>query len=281
MGLLKAEKRAPKLIVLENVYGALTSHNGKDFTSIAEALASDGYLFGALLIDAKHFVPQSRPRLFVIAVRDDLNIPQRIRSRTPCEMWHPGAVLNANWNLSDDVAKKWIWWNLPIPPQRDSAFIDLIEETPLGVKWHSTSETERLLGMMSPANLAKVADAKKFGARVVGSIYKRTRCHNGVKVQRAEVRFDNIAGCLRTPVGGSSRQEIIIVEGENILTRLLSPREAARLMGVPEEYHLPDNYNAAYHLAGDGVVVPIVRHLVKYILDPILNEIYVNSRVAA
>lgn len=87
--------------------------------------------------------------------------------------------------------------------------------------------------------------------------------------QRAEVRFDGISGCLRTPVGGSSRQTVILVENGHVRTRLLSPREAARLMGVPENYPLPSAYNDAYHLFGDGVAVPVVRWLENYLLSPL------------
>ncbi len=109
--------------------------------------------------------------------------------------------------------------------------------------------------------------ARAAGRRMVGGVYKRTR----YGAQRAEVRFDDVAGCLRTPSGGSSRQTILIVEGENIRSRLLSPREAARLMGLPDNYRLPKKYNDAYHLAGDGLVVPVIRHLADHILEPVLN----------
>jgi DNA (cytosine-5)-methyltransferase 1 len=131
---------------------------------------------------------------------------------------------------------------------------------------------------MSPVHLAKVAAAKKTGTKVVGTIYKRTRPNElGVRRQRAEVRFDEIAGCLRTPGGGSSRQTIIVIHGNKVRTRLLSPREAARLMGLSDEYILPNNYNDAYRLMGDGVVVPVVRHLSSYLLEPLLQD--VKSRI--
>ena len=124
---------------------------------------------------------------------------------------------------------------------------------------------------MSSVNLAKVEAAKRAGRRRVGSLYRRTRTDgDGAKVQRAEIRFDDIAGCLRTPAGGSSRQSIMIVQGSTVRSRLLSPREAARLMGLPEDYVLPENYNEAYHLVGDGVVVPVIRFLAAHILEPIL-----------
>ena len=72
---LRAEERGPKLLVLENVCGALTSHGGKDFSAICDALAAEGYNFGALVIDAALFLPQSRPRLFIVAVREDVAVP--------------------------------------------------------------------------------------------------------------------------------------------------------------------------------------------------------------
>lgn len=89
------------------------------------------------------------------------------------------------------------------------------------------------------------------------------------KTQRAEVRFDESSGCLRTPAGGSSRQTVLLVEGGRVRSRLLSPREAARLMGVPEDYPLPSNYNEAYHLFGDGLVVPVVSWLEQHLLRPL------------
>ena len=60
---LGREGRAPRAIVLENVYGSLTSRGGRDFAALADALAGEGYKFGALVVNALHFVPQSRPRV--------------------------------------------------------------------------------------------------------------------------------------------------------------------------------------------------------------------------
>ena len=272
MEALADEGRAPPVIVLENVCGALTSHGGEDFAAIGKAIAGGGYRFGALVIDAVHFVPQSRPRLFVIAVGENHLIPEDLTFLKPNGRNHTGALIEAHDRFSKRGQGNWLWWRLPPPPKRTTVFADLIEETPKGMKWHPSDATRKLLRMMSPVNLAKVAAAKKSGRRSVGTIYKRTRSdRNGVKAQRAEIRFDDIAGCLRTPVGGSSRQTVMIVEGSKVRSRLLSPREAARLMGLPEDYKLPENYNEAYHLAGDGVVVPVIRHIAGNILEPVLT----------
>jgi len=136
--------------------------------------------------------------------------------------------------------------------------------------------------MMSELNREKVNAAKKAGAVMVGAVYKRTRKDEvGRKVQRAEVRFDDVAGCLRTPAGGSSRQVIVVVDGKSIRSRLISPRETARLMGLPDSYVLPGNYNEAYHLTGDGVAVPVVRYLARHIIEPIVHSKGKVSKVAA
>jgi len=158
-----------------------------------------------------------------------------------------------------------------------------VEDVPQGVAWHTPAETRRLLDMMNPLNLAKVEAAQKAGSRQVGTIYKRTRADgpNGKRTQRAEIRFDDVAGCLRTPVGGSSRQIIMVIDGSQIRSRLLSPREAARLMGLPDTYTLPKNYNDAYHLAGDGLAVPVVRFLAEHLLEPLLAAAQATLKKAA
>ena len=280
---LRSEGRAPAMIVLENVYGAVTSHGGRDFSAIMSALSGGGYRCGAVVVNAAHFLPQSRPRLFVIGVRDDIGIDPLRVSDAPTNAWHPSVLRKAHEGLPDAVKARWVWWSLPEPGLRTGGLADVIEDTPVGVTWHTADQTKRLLSMMSDTNLAKLRAAKRRGQRVVGTIYKRTRADgtNGAKVQRAEVRFDDVAGCLRTPAGGSSRQTIIIVEGDKTRSRLLSPREAARLMGLPDDYILPEKYNDAYHLAGDGVAVPVVRFLAEHILEPILSHESKNAKKAA
>ncbi len=270
---LRAEKRGPRVIVLENVTGTLTSHGGKDFTAIADALADEGYRFGAVVVDAAEFVPQSRPRLFIIAVADGVEIPSTLLGDDASLLWHPKALQVAHLRLAGKAKAQWLWWKMPAPPRRNSKFADLVEENPASVSWHSTAETTKLLNMMSDGNLEKVRTAQKTGQLLVGTVYKRTRFDDDdEKVQRAEIRFDDIAGCLRTASGGSSRQLIVVVKGNSIRSRLISSREAARLMGLPDTYKLPKAYNEAYHLTGDGVAVPVVRYLAENLLEPILMK---------
>lgn len=270
---LKAEGRAPKLIALENVCGTLTSHGGKDFEAICRTFAQAGYRCGALVINADLFVPQSRPRLFVIGVRADVPIDPALLSPEPLDPFHTRGLRSAVEALPTALRGGMLWWNVPTPVHRVRTFADEIEENPTSVAWHTPAETDRLLAKMSPVNRAKVAAAVRAGRRMVGGVYNRTRLdERGAKVQRAEVRFDDVSGCLRTPAGGSSRQVILVIDGKKIRSRLISTRETARLMGLPDDYKLPKNYNEAYHLTGDGVVVDVVRHLAKHVFEPLLAE---------
>jgi DNA (cytosine-5)-methyltransferase 1 len=137
--------------------------------------------------------------------------------------------------------------------------------------------------MMAPVHLAKLEAAQRAslstGKRMVGGYYKRMRDEAGGRIQRVEVRFDDVAGCLRMASGGgSSIQPIMVVDGDTVRTRRLSTREAARLMGLPDSYRLPGDYLQAYDLMGDGVAVPAVRHLAEHILEPVLQAYRQDAR---
>lgn len=268
---LIAENRAPSLIVLENVAGAITANQGQDFQILLQVLIKAGYQVGPMVIDAQLFVPQSRPRLFIVASRRELTLPDAITQKYADDVWHPGSIQRAHRSMPSAIKDSWIWWQMPKPPPRANRLIDLIDENPEGVQWHKKEETQRLLSLMTPLHQKKIISVQRSGIRSVGAVYRRSRLENGRSTQRAEVRFDDISGCLRTSSGGSSRQFIITVHGEEIRSRLLSPREAARLMGIDDSYRLPTNYNEAYHLIGDGLVVPVVTWLSDHILVPAIT----------
>lgn len=261
---LGAEGRAPRAIVIENVSGLLTSHGGADFAAVAGALAAQGYRFGALEIDAAAFTPQSRPRVFIVASREP--IPAALIGESP---WRTRAVRSAAARLPAQLADRWIDWACPGPPARNADLSAILEDD-AAVAWHPPERTARWLALMSPPHRARLDAAMAGGTRTVGGVFRRMRIEDGVKVQRAEVRLDGLAGCLRTPRGGSSRQVIVVAEKGRVRTRLLTPREAARLMGLPDSYVLPKTATAGLHVAGDGVAVPVVRWLAEHILEPLL-----------
>jgi DNA (cytosine-5)-methyltransferase 1 len=269
---LADEGRAPRIVAVENVCGALTSRGGRDFETICRTFVEAGYRCGALVVNADRFLPQSRPRLFVIGVREDAAPDPGLTAPVPGGPFHPPALRRAVERLPQALGRRLVWWRLPEPGPRPDGLAALIESGPADAPWHAPAQTARLLALMSPTNLAKVEAARRDGGRHVGGLYRRTRRDaEGGRVQRAEVRFD-IAGCLRTPGGGSSRQTLLVIEDGVVRSRLMSGRETARLMGLPDSYRLPDSYSAACHLTGDGVAAPVVRHLAHWLFEPLLAD---------
>jgi DNA (cytosine-5)-methyltransferase 1 len=263
---LNAQGRAPQTLVIENVGGLFTSHGGADFTALCQALGDQGYRFGAVEIDAALFLPQSRPRLFVVATLVEV-APDLVAAR-PALPFHTPRTVAAHARLPAELQALWIWWALATPPLRNTDLASLLEPDD-AVAWRTPAQTTQMLADLAPAHRAKLHAAQAAGERRVGALFRRVRTEDGVGVKRAEVRFDGLAGCLRTPGGGSSRQFLVIVEGETIRTRQLTPREGARLMGLPDGYILPVGPTAAFKVVGDGVACPAVRHLAEGLLQPL------------
>ncbi len=69
----------PRVVVIENVPGLLSSHNGRDFGLIHKTLAELGYSLGWRVLNSKHFgVPQSRQRVYIVGCHRDRTGPAEI-----------------------------------------------------------------------------------------------------------------------------------------------------------------------------------------------------------
>lgn len=247
----------PKVIALENVAGLLSANGGADYQMLHAALRQRSYRVGPMLIDARLWVPQSRPRVFVVAVADKVN--SRDFEDSGPNWLHPLAVRKAIAMIDDGV-----FWSIPHPVVKRPLLSDVIEWS---APCFDDARTKALLSIVAPRHVALLEKLPKCG-RAVFPGYRRTR--NGQQV--LELRFDDLSGCLRTAEGGSSRQFLILRERNQWKARLITTREAARLMGAPDTYRLSASYNEAYNAMGDAVAVPVVRYLVDNLLVPLANS---------
>lgn len=258
--------RRPPILVAENVVGFIVADRGRHFRQAYEALRDLGYRVGAVVIDAQHFVPQSRPRAFVIAVSEDIPLAGLCQDM-PSEPFHSRGLVRTSLMLNDP---EWIWWSLAEPSGKIASFGDLCERD---APCDPPSVTRDICAMLSPLNRRKLRAVMAARGFFAGTAYKRTRPDkDGNKVQRLEIRFDGIAGCLRTPNGGSSRQTVILVDHGRVRSRLMTVRECARLMGAPDTYELPGSYNDGYRAMGDAVALPVTRWLTRHLLAPLANR---------
>ena len=242
----------PRLLAAENVPGLVSTNSGAHYRELHAALVERGYKVGAMLLNATHWLPQSRPRIFVIAIDARVCVPRNLTSEGPT--WtHTAAIQKAAAGLDS-----WVWWNLPRPEKRTITLSKIVD---FSLPCQDAATSKKNMAMVPPAHIRKLQECE---LSVVPG-YKRIRN----KKQVLELRFDDTAGCLRTPAGGSSRQYLVIKRGNKWRTRILSPREAARLMGAPESFQLPGTFNDGYKAMGDAVAVPVAAYLAKHLLSPL------------
>jgi DNA (cytosine-5)-methyltransferase 1 len=261
---MKSHGKLPPVVVAENVLGFVVADQGVHFRQACGALRDLGFRVGALVMDANLFVPQSRVRAFLVAVEEGVRLDGLVQSR-PGGVFHPPGLIRASFPIDDP---DWVWWSIPVPAVRRPGFSDLCERD---APCDPPAKTLEICEMLSPVNRRKLEMAKELGTFFAGTAYRRTRPNeSGTCVQRLEVRFDGVAGCLRTPNGGSSRQTVILVDRGEVKSRLMTPRECARLMGAPDTYELSGSYNDCYRAMGDAVAVPVTRWLARHLLAPLV-----------
>lgn len=260
----------PPLLVAENVVGLLCSRGGSHYAALHAALEQLGYKAGAVVLDAARFVPQSRPRVFVIAVKSPRPLPPHLTRATPSWL-HPPAVVRAARHLPG-----FVYFHTTEPPPCPMTLAQLVDRT---VPCDPPDRRQRNLDALSPRHRERLRTCEQL---TVVPGYRRTRQGKVV----LELRFDGRAGCLRTPGGGSSRQLLVLRDDRAdshdaaesnpeaaLQTRLLTVKEAASLMGAPPDYKVPGSYNDGYKAMGDAVAVPVARFLGERLLVPLWQHL--------
>ena len=255
----------PPLILLENVEGFLTSNGGHDIAAALAALSTLGYGLDVLLIDAAHFVPQSRVRLFITGAFhiSAQNIFEQERILSLETNARPEKVQKIIRSLSNI---RWLLSELPMLPKRTIQLSDIIDETE---PWWEPQRSEYLYNQMHKSHQLRIQAMMEQHQYSYGTAFRRMRVRDGMKRSTAEIRTDGIAGCLRTPKGGSARQILLRAGKARFDARLLSARECARLMGA-EDYKISDSMslNDVLFGFGDAVCVPVVEWITKHVLNP-------------
>lgn len=260
----------PPIVMLENVVGLLSGKHGDDFRRTCRAVADLGYYLDAVAVDAKHFIPQSRLRLFIIGT-----LPEKTPSDAQIgDEWvaamcgRDGAVGKKLYEVmrTTELPTGWVAHRLPpLPPVKKNvaSFIDTDDEQ----KWWSKEEVEKHLKRTSKAHYADMERLRRSGETCVGTGFRRIR----EGTTRVEVRFDGIAGCLRTANGGSARQIVVLIRNRKLKMRWMTPREYARLQGAPE-FNIRRGVNQSLTGFGDGVCVPVIEWMDANILSRIYGR---------
>lgn len=265
---LKAQREySPQIVLLENVPGWLYSNKGRDFRITVQALNELGYACDVFILDALRFVPQSRLRVFLVGMKMSVSYPGvEFILRRPKSLLSDQLKKNILFNKE----LKWFYNEIPHPaPVKSGGLAEVIEPmSDSDSRWWSDDQVNRHLSMMKDSHRQRIEQLAKGEQFVYRTFFRRRRDGQ----QRAEVRDDDLSGCLRTAVGGSGRQFLIRAGKGIIKMRVMTPREYARLQGVPDEYPITVNGVQALTGFGDAVCVPVISWIAKHILNPLAEN---------
>ncbi|MGC9605765.1 MAG: DNA (cytosine-5-)-methyltransferase [Minisyncoccia bacterium] len=261
----------PPFVLVENVEGLLSSNQGKDLRAVLSSLNELGYLVDLIMINGANFVPQSRVRIFVVGVHssavnvsglaDDILSQQHNLGSSNARPEKIAEYISANADL------KWYFHSLPNLPQRQISLEEIVDPS---AEWWEKERTEYLYDQMHDRHKIILEAKKKESRYSYFTVFRRMRVRNGKSLSTAELRTDGIAGCLRTPKGGSARQIIVRAGRGKIDARLINGKEAARLMGADEFKINPDlSLNDVLFGFGDAVCVPVLEWLGNHYLNSI------------
>ena len=255
------QRTPPSAVLLENVTGFLTSRKGADLADVCRRLAAVDYVIDVLVVDARWFRPQSRPRLFVAAQQRQCGGPWRRSGSRPSRL-RPAAVRRFE---AAHPELPFVDLPVPAPPaETRDTLVSVLEALPLDdARWWPEDRVATLVADMAPQNRRRVNELLAGERDGVATMYRRRRSGRTV----GELRRDRIAGCLRTPQGGSSVQFLVDCRSEEPRIRPLTGREYARLQGA-DSFPIEVGDRQARLGFGDAVCVQAVRWLVQHAFDP-------------
>ena len=246
--------RAPAVVLLENVVGLSSSNGGEDLGRAFGLLNGLGYICDLVHVDARWFVPQSRPRIFIVGSKKPLSteLSGDLEHSPLRPAWYKAFVARH--------PELHIQTYALTPPVPETHALDTVTErlSHEDGRWWDEARRQAFLGSLSEINIVRVEELRKADRMSWRTAYRRTR--QGKPVW--EIRADAIAGCLRTARGGSSKQALVEAGQGVVRVRWMTAREYARLQGVPEFALGGVSESQAMFGFGDAVCVPAVRWLV-------------------
>lgn len=251
--------RKPRALILENVCGLASSHDGMDFRMVVETFNELGYSVDALELNARRWLPQSRPRMFVVGLLNPLGGGEVDSSLRPDKL---------AWIHSDESLVTHVTPLPAFPDLKSGGFTKLAEKLPDDdPRWWSDERVCAFAKSLSENQRSRFDRLMKSRRVVARTAYRRTR--NGVPVW--ELRDDDIAGCLRTARGGSSKQAVAFLGKGKVRIRWMTGLEYARLQGAGT-FNIAQFTESQVHYAfGDAVAVPAVSWLMRAAVLPALG----------
>lgn len=220
----------PKVAILENVKNFAQHDDGKTLKTILNTLDEIGYnVYCKVLNSADFHVPQSRERIYIIAVHKSINKSFTIPDYAKDSSGNRLGYINVNDILSADKR--------------------LVKKLTINSEVHKINY--------------KPADSKKLNKPLrVGDIDGR----GGSQGYRLYSPY-GVGNTLTASGGGlGSNKGGPYYFHESNIARVLSVKECSKLMGFPETFNIAENVKESYRQLGNSVVVNVVQEIVKELI---------------
>ncbi len=242
------QAKQPRAFLLENVKNLQSHDKGRTFDVIKRTLTDElGYHIHVKVIDAAHFVPQHRERIIIVGFRDPVGFD---------------------------------WAALQLPAKGERKLAEIL---------HKTDGTEPVL----PWDEGRYFDHGK--KKVLPKFTLTDNLWNYLQAYAEKHRLKGNGFGFGLVTGKDISRTLSAryhKDGSEILIkqlrknpRRLTPRECARLMGLPDTFKIPVSDTRAYRQFGNCVAVPVIREAARlmqpFLLDELNQLSFPNLAVAA
>jgi DNA (cytosine-5)-methyltransferase 1 len=259
--------KKPKVVILENVKGLLNHDEGRTLDTILHTMNEIGYTVDFNIVNSKFWLPQSRDRVYIVCIRDDLVKPERLKTKGS------DAVAKARKRFANYMMIK--TFNFPWPARTivRSQLRDILDEAPEERHYLTADKINVLVNAMRAANMeypfmnglggydftSHVADQVSFSVNGQGIAY----C----------IDANYWKGTSPSSVDNSKRTQVIEYDDNHTAFRVrkLTPLECFRAQGFPDFIPKTLSENGIsntnlYTMAGNAVSVPVVEELIGEVL---------------
>ncbi len=258
----------PKVFIYENVKALLSNDDGKTWDTVSRVFTELNYTWEKMVLNAKDFgIPQNRERVFVVGFRNDLVLEQEfgVPKPFPLEKKMQDFLLE---NVSgryylpekgvDFVTKE---KNLVKRYTQIDGEVQLCQKKNQQFNWHGdfvfveeTKDKEKTM-----EDLEKYFLSEKVRKYVLASGTKNFYSRPQTDLEIARPLLTTMHKMHRAGV-----DNYVTTEGR---LRKLTPRECLRLMGFCDSFKIVVSDTAAYQQAGNSIVVDVLIHIMKSVLE--------------
>ncbi len=224
------QETQPKVFIYENVRGLLTHDNGHTWQVIKDVFQSLNYKIEEpqILNASDYGIPQSRRRLFVIGIRNDIK----------CDSFKYPQIVNLNYTMQDFL-------------EDNCAFGHFTYDKNTG-----DLKVTKCKGTVDPKFILTPAVQKYVLAG--GTANYKTSNETDLPIARTLMK-------MMTQHHRAGVDNYITVKSDPLLLRQLSDREALRLMGFPDDFKIAVSSMQTLRQAGNSIVVDVLMAIVKEI----------------